>query len=837
MEGALTGGSIQAAEWSFSIGAYTSMAANPHVIENSTLAYSWFGIAFNYLKWPGDSVNFRRAIQFLQWYADIQATILQGVEGTATADPLACAAYSLACNPTVMASHYSYNITKAGLELEQVPGLQCMNGVNPCNGVYSGSSSWTCTGLAGTGCAASAPFSPNLYYRTTHYRTPWALAIISYALTIGFTIHGVSLTSSTVGAACFNPNALEVNAPGVYNAGTGYNSNPNLNATNIAADHCDMYTYGFVSSTPILNGLLESYDSQFAGTTTNTGNIYDNSTFVTPADAVAGYAAATTHTTVNNLDYTVNKVLYAPDAATANTWSQNFLIAYALQIPTVLGYYENTLYADNANGWTNFGAIPSTGANELGGLYWTLMNVHACGSATCTLGAVNGGTLGGSVNLALEQVSDQSGMNPIYNGNWAWQADVFENVFDTPLATPPSQMNNVNAFMGYMTHSYNVINLPGVTSLGHGAKWYYFQEPCGAIILKCQGHAFSSPGPLQHGVGLGATITNGQEVIYNLKTNIYFLDGVKVTPKDIVFSLDFFNVAASPNYPDTGSPASGVLGGANGLIAAQYINSTAVGLYLGTASFWNLGNTVPYVLPYHLWMYFNPDHVSTVALGTVDTSKPYSQAATTFSVQGAPKTPPCPLTGCTKWIYYLNNLEIGSGPFYIASWNSLSGTGQLNANPFYFNPNWQAMALFNNNFTQSGSNYVLNAQLSVPIFNPNTSPLVCATGSLTGGSAGTCILKGTMSHISWAAAGANKVKVYNAAGVLVRSLSLSKNTLTATYSSTVPTGLAKLNGASCLTPSASCYTLPSGSYKVVLQTTYSFFGQARTWYQVFSFHF
>ena len=241
-EGALTGGAIQAAEWTFSVGAYTSLGTNPNIIEGSTTSYSWFGIAFNFAKYPGNDIHFRRAIQFMQDYAYITATNLQGVLGYGTPDPVDCGAYPSACNPTPMSTYYSYDLNKAGQELEMVAGVACNNpGPVPCAGVYSGASVWTCTGAP---CGAPGnPFSPNLYYRVTLYRNLWGLKILSDAASIGFTITGHPTTGGGVGAVCFNPNGAEVIAPGSYigsGPNAGYNTQPSFNATNVAADTCDM---------------------------------------------------------------------------------------------------------------------------------------------------------------------------------------------------------------------------------------------------------------------------------------------------------------------------------------------------------------------------------------------------------------------------------------------------------------------------------------------------------------------------------------------------------------------------------------------------------------------
>ncbi len=844
---AITSGQSQAVEWTFSYAAYTSIAGSPGVIQGSTPTYESVYIAFNYLKFPGNSVNFRRAILDLISYSYVQATILSGVEGTATADMLPCSLDAGAC-PNVGTGTAAYyqtstgNLTAAAAELCEVNGGHSLEA--KIGGImYSGAScitqvatsgytsiqGWYCQAANGTACASTgAVFAPVLIGRLTLYRNDLAGYLVTQAGSIGLTISNTNVNGEGAVADCYDPNGEEVVTPGAYQ-NTGYNSAPTTNATLIQADTCDMYTVGSVGSVAFV-GFTDAVNSQFAGTTENTGNYYSSTGFHGAADSQCPVATCPSYveTTTSNLDYLSNEILYATSLGAANTAAKSFDTAFALQVPLVYAYYLNALFADSANGWTGFANVTTIGPNELGGAWYTIINAHQCGSSSCTIGSGPGqAPLGGNFNYTLEAVSDVSGLNPAYNTPWVWQFDVEQLVYDTALITPAAEFNKVNDFINYYTVG-NTTTLESSFTLGgagsEGAGWYYFQEPCGTNILTCQAHAFETPGSEQTGHIAPTMYSNGEEVTFTLKSGIYFSDGIQVTAKDWVFSLDFLNVAESPNYPDSASPYSGEMAGPLGLIAAHYSGQT-VTFYIGSQSIWSYGDLVVPILPEHIWAnYFNADHTSTFAFGAVDVSLPYAFGANAYSTAGKPHP------SSSSWVQYLNNLMIGSGAFILNSWSDLAGTGNLTRNDFYFNTNSTALAAFSS--VAALGTYTWTGNLTIPIYNPTSSPIVCANGNIAAFATGECQVEHT-TGVGWAAVGAGKLKVYNSVGTLVRNLPITANHIAATYSGSVPTGLATLTGHSCPHASATCYTLPAGVYKLVLQTTYAFHGQTRTWYQVY----
>jgi ABC-type transport system substrate-binding protein len=894
--GLIVQGRVQAAEWTFGVAAWTSLcpppqgdSMNSQVLCGSAPDYSWFGLGFNFVKFPGDNVNFRRAFQFLQDYSWIQSSILPDGLGLATSTPIPCFAFQAACNLSPMKNHYGtyQNLEAAGEELEQAndgspsTALFCDNSGSPCDGTYNANSEW-CTGYY---CSqGGAPFSANLYYTGAHQGYLWGAAIIKWASQIGLAVEGHPLWNASSYDACVLPAALEVASPGVYNPSTGYNMEPVINASMVGPDQCDMFTYSSASPSSFLNILLESYDSRFAGTAANPGDVYDDPAFLTLPDSVAGYPSQTAHTSLNNLDYIVNSILYASTPAQEDIGAKYFMNAYALQVPSVSGYYENDYYAQSANGWTSFASKPAGGPPGLG-LRYTLMNVHQCGAASCGLGAPGGATLGGTFNDTLEAYPDLGGLGPLYHSPWPWQSTVWENIYDSPLEPSPGTVN-VTSGVDYLTTSHKIAFLPGATVLGSGGPWYYFQQPCTEIVQTlptyhdylsaCRGRSGpgQNPGPLQHGVGLSAssrTINDGQEVTLTFRSGVYFFDGVPVSANDYLFTLNLMDVAESPNLPDSGSPARGILGGPAGLIAARLLNSKGgpctvgcptVELFLNSNSVWALqdllfpvaGVPAP-VLPAHIWRYFNPDYVTAVK-GFVDASKPYAKVAGARVLSGALSAPAVKGASCGAWICYLNNLEVGSGPFWLRSWNPATGGVEVDANPFYFNLNWAAMAATNGTF-EVGSGFAdyppvstrsgcmqpgvvepcveVSLPLRVPMYNPTNSNITCANGVTLGpGGQGMCQLDDAMQGVSWAATGPAKVKVYDSGGSIVRAVPLSRNG-SGYYYALIPTGSAHVNGVICAVQEAGCAPLASGSYLVVLQTTYFFHGQQRTWYQEIGF--
>jgi hypothetical protein len=836
---AISGGGAQAVEWAFSVSAYDSILLSCSTcLGQQVVEPGWSALTFNFAKFPGDDYHFRRAMAFAQDYSYMQTTVLGGSQGTASPDAYVCPPYSTGgdtpCpSPDPMSVYSPQSLATAGQELEEIDGsyvepdgntvhLYCDNSGVPCAGSYSSSSEW-CVGALGSGsnCGIGTTFAPFIEGRTTLHRNLWADKMRADLLTIGVHVAGTDQSGSGAAATCFTPNAIEVVSPGVYNSGTGYNSNPTFDSGNVAADLCDMYTDGFISTSPSLLNIAQTVDGQFAGSTVNTGNAYDDPSWTYPSDPACPSCATGPHTTTMNVDWDANQIINALSISQAVTAALNMENALAMTVSILPGFYLTTPWIANLNGWTGVVNEAEVGGGELGGIYWTLQNAHQCGTSTCTLGATNGGTLGGTFQYNVEYGADGAfGFNPAYNGNWVWQAVILDEFYDSQMVTGPAQFNQTNAFTNYMTTSSSASPFTGV--LGHGGSWFYFQQSCthGSVMLTsgggnglgCQGKAgyAQHPGPLQHGQGLttsAKTITSGEVITYNFKPGITFYDGQPVTAKDLIATLDALDVAASPNYPDSGSPAYGVSGGSTGLIAAHIIPGThnlGVELYYGLFSIWNQGNSISLIMPAHVLKYINLDNFAT-SLCAMNLAAPWATASTscsgittgTFHMPGH------------SFIQYVNNMNVGSGPFVLSClgyshdstdcYDSVNSQAMLDRNPYYFNSNWQAEALFNS--TSQGNTFTFTTPHIIQIYNPTTHTITCGPSTPTPiapGTWGNCQLMAP-----WAQSSVGTAKVYDSNGNLVLSLQLTHDTNTGLYSVNIPTA-----------------TLNFGAYQLVIQAKY-----------------
>jgi len=127
LKGALLGGSIQAAEWTFIVSSYNSMAASSTVSKGANVGYTTDGIAFNTLRPYINSLDFRIAMEYLTNYVFLQSLVLQGIDGSASPYMLPCTLYTGAC--WAGAPTYVYNLAdaanyllKSGLVIRLIDG-------------------------------------------------------------------------------------------------------------------------------------------------------------------------------------------------------------------------------------------------------------------------------------------------------------------------------------------------------------------------------------------------------------------------------------------------------------------------------------------------------------------------------------------------------------------------------------------------------------------------------------------------------------------------------------------------------------------------------------------
>ncbi len=738
------------------------MLTNGNVGQGTTTTYTFDGIGFNTLRPYMNNVYFRQAMAWLTDYSYIQTTVLSGVAGTAGIGVLPCAIYPGACytgSPTYNVNNvatealYAYqDMIKAGLHPGNLSDVITLGQIPDW---FVGPTDTNQPGCTSNTTASACVFSPLFWYRADDpLRTLAATSLCADAvLEIGLHINCQGSYGS--GGHIYGPAAEAVTHPGVYNSTTGGNNAPTWDSSAVngtgAIDVWDMYTFGWITSANYV-WAAEFFNSQFAGTSVNFGN-YNNQT-------------------INILS---NDLLYATSMSAAQSAASSLAFDLQQQLPYLMFFYQNTLWAVYLNGWTGFANVPTTGPDTGGGLYYTLLNVQPTNNP-------NGGTF----NLALHAVADTGGMNPLYNTNWVWQADIYSEIYDGLLGTYPSQYNVVNAYFNWMT-------------TGNGSAVTQWVQPF-------TGTTGTGPGwfQMQGAQGVANKITNGQVVTFNLRHNMTWTDNVPVTAYDYNFSLYAWGITLPPTMPDTDTPISGLMAGSAGLWAT-YINPAnpyQIQLYVNSSSVWNLANTLVLVLPQHIFNNFNVDLLST-ASGAVDITQPLNSSA----VQACD----CVLHAPT-WLEYLPNLMVGTGPFYLATYNGITGAGELIKNPNYQRTAWKVIAaLPANTIVATATTFAFSTTIQEFTYNPTGSAVTFGGdyGSLgTGGTGYIGITNATAS-----------IQLYNSTGTEVGT--------------PITTGITQTNGV--YTVSIPTSSLTPGAYEIVVNATYNFLGLARTWYQASGF--
>ncbi len=727
LKAGIVGNTFQGPEWTFTVGSYTSLLSNHNVGQGTTTTYTFDGIGFNTLRPYMNNVNFRQAMAYITSYSYIKTTVLSGVAGSAGIGVLPCAAYPGACytgNPTYHFSNaatnalYAYkDMIKAGLVPGNATDVATLGSIPnwfmgttyttdggatyPCSSVILGSAPAT--------WPSACQFHPLFWYRADDpLRTGVATQLCSSAISmIGFHINCQGTYGS--GGHIYGPAAEAVVSPGSYISPTAGNTAPVWNSAVVngtgAVDVWDMYTYGWITSANYV-WAAEFFNSQFAGTSVNFGNY--------------------NYQPINILS---NALLYASTMTAARTAAKALAYDLQIQLPYLMSFYQNTLWAVRSAGWTGYANVPTTGPDTGGGLYYTLLNVHPTNNP-----------YGGTFKLALHQVADTGGMNPLYNTNWVWQADIYGEIYETPLGTYPSQYNVVNSFFNWMT-------------VGKGTNPSQWVQPF-------TGTTGTGPGwfQMQGAQGVANKITNGQVITFTFRNNITFSDHVQLTAYDYNFSLYAWGITLPPTLPDTDTPISGLMAGSAGLWAT-YINPAnpyQIKLYINSSSVWNLANTQVLVLPQHIFKYFNVDLLST-ASGAMDLTQPYSAAMdASFLAPG--------VTSPSAFVQSLPNLEVGSGPFYLYAYNGITGAGELLKNINYQRAAWKVIAALPAN--RDPSSYTFSTIIEQYVHNGGPSPNAYANDCYPAGGP-TCT---TLAVNSWGWVGItnattlNVVKVWSGSG-------------------------------------------------------------------------
>ncbi len=577
-------------------------------------------------------------------------------------------------------------------------------------------------------------FQPNLWYRIDDpLRTQGALRLVYSAEQIGLTFNaqGTAHASSVV----YRPSLTAVISGGTYNPTTGYNNPPVFNYSRaFTTDTWDMYTFGWITS-PLFTWPYSFFNSQFVTVTANFDNFYNRS-----------------------MDYWTNKLNYATTMNDAVNAAKQVAVVFSQQLPYVQLFYTNQLYAVYLNGWAGYVDYASTGPMTSYGAYYSFLNLHPAGQAT-----------GGTFNYAVHSTADISGLNPIYNTNWVWQVDLWSEIYDSVLAFSPYQPTTALAYLPW-EGPYTVASFNGNT--GTGAGWFDFQTS---------------------GAETAQPIVGGQVITFNLYHNMTFTDHVPVTAYDLNYSMFLTNLAGS--LPDNISPFTGLLGGPTGLIAT-YIppnNPYQIQVYINSSSIWNIANLPVPIYPQHIFKYFSADTISggTVAIDTTQNL----QAATSCSGCNTYWAPGISYSNVPTWMKYLPNLAVSNGPFYLKSFDSTTGSGELDKNTNYYRAAWWAGAPS----VAKGTNFAFSANINEFIFNAGGSSL----GGVASGSTGYAPVTNATGTVT----------LWKGGQQVGSPIALTAGTGGA-YSASIPTG-----------------SLSAGTYEVIVNATYGFLGLQRTWWQ------
>jgi len=691
IDSAISAHSIIGNELSLSVAEINNFASDPALTTGQTPGFSNVGVYFNMLRPVTQNVNVRRGILSLQDYSGYyQTTMLSGSEGIATPSNLPCFIYKAACTnaPHKTAAENLYggfsllkaiNYFKAS-ESDSVVGNRLYEGNSSdlpgCQGASVATTG--CTALTWhVGSASGAVWTPNWIGRGSLHRHDIAVYVQSQAAKIGmdFTTGYNEYAAHSQSAKYVEQQSVKsIIKDGVYNTKTGYNSAPVYNttrATTPGQDTWDMYSYGFLFTANPLPGFLQSWNSGYGTSEANAGLYYNTS-----------------------MDYATNKVLYAKTVTSASTGVGAASLDLMQNLPWINVYFENTLWTVLTNSWTGYANVPTLGPMSGGGLFFTLLNVApTCFPASCENA--------GSVNYGLaSEVDVPGGLTPMAQFNSVYDADMTNQLYDNPLIVGPTQYTTPGQLTNWMvTKNPTVTPFKGSVGPTGSAGFFMLQDN-----------------------GAAQNIVGGQKIKYTFAQNIYFWDHVQMNAYDYNFSIYASDLTLPPSLPDSATPLAGGLAGPSGLIATQINPSDpfTIYLYFNSSSVWNSYFAQVPIIPQHIFKYFNLD-ASYSAANTFDTSFNYNN--TILSANGcvgcvATNAGPVP-----AWLRALPNLEVGTGPFMLRSWDGVAQHGQLLRNPGYFRAAWYMNDT--NNKVTPGSSFTFKQS----VYEWTYSPTACASSA------------------------------------------------------------------------------------------------------------
>jgi hypothetical protein len=759
---AIASHAIMGNELSLDAASYNNFASDSHLTSGSTLKYDDQGIQFNMLRPVTNNTNFRRAMLYLQDFSYYQTTMLSGVAGTAVPTMMPCALYASACKngpgQTAAEGLYgAFSLLKAVNELKATE-----SDPNPNSRLFEGNTSdITCTTDNGALCSnlswhvgsATGPvWVPNWIGRGSLLRHQIAVYIQSQAAKIGLDLStGYTEYVSYSQAAPFvaQQSLAAIIHDGVYNAKTGFNSAPVYNSSRSTVpgeDTWDFYSFGYGYTGTALFNDAESFNSAYGSAQANVGLFY-NAT----------------------VDKDTNGVIYAKTVDEAATAIGRVSLDFMQNLPWQNVYLTNDLWVVLTDSWSGYVSIPTQTPTSLTGLFYTLLNVHQnCFPSTCKTG--------GTINIGLAaKVDAPGGLTPAAQFNSVYDADITGQIYDSPTITGPDQFTSPGTYTSWMVSTMNVNSYNGTVTGGPNTGVFLLQSASQTAPQK---------------------IAGGQAIVMDFLPDIYFSDHVQMTAYDYNFSLYASNIALTPGLSDSANIFSGVMAGPTGLIGT-YINPAKpleITLYVNSSTVWNPTLVIVPVVPQHIFKFFNMDTAYSLS-STFDTSFNYNG-----TIQSANGCVSCtnPKAGAPPvWLTSLPNLEVGTGPFILRSWDGVGQHGILMRNPTYFRAAWSMND--SNNVVMQGNPFTFKSS----VYEWTHDSVVCAS---------------SVDHVCQVPISTGVTAVLNlldSSGASVKSFPLTCDSH-GICSGSIPTGSG----------------FQPGDNELAFIANYTYLGLPRTWYQL-----
>ena len=263
--------------------------------------------------------------------------------------------------------------------------------------------------------------------------------------------------------------------------------------------------------------------------------------------------------------------------------------------------------------------------------------IPTVGSGISLFNVHQAGTTQGKFNWGLSPESAAPTTYDVYSAETTCEFDGLQEVYDTPLTSPPF---NALKLLPWVVSNWTVINNLNETIPGTSIK-----------------------------------IVNGQEIILNLVHNDTFQNGLPLTAQAINFTIWYFDMGGYSSNPFNSSKDTVYIGNYYG--KPVILNYTAEAMAPSFEWFDDLPNLVysyiPPNNPYEIEIFFNSSSVWTIySLGSI-----YIVPPSIFE-----NIPPYEL-GLSVYSVSDHGQVIGSGPYYLYSWNKTLGSTFYRFNGYF----------------------------------------------------------------------------------------------------------------------------------------------------------